>query len=116
LVYFIYFYYSLILFYLLYLFIQIFTVNSTNEPIGDKNRRRLTLKRPLAVLGKDWKRCKSVAGWESTSEGENSWQAAVYEGAKVVEEIRNIMGRLRAGECYTGQRGLEENPDLPSCW
>jgi hypothetical protein len=57
------------------------------------------LKRPVAGLEKEGKRCKSVAGREPTSEGEKSWQAAGYVKAEVTEERRNIWGRPRAGEC-----------------
>jgi hypothetical protein len=38
--------------FIFYLFILFFTINSTNEPIGDKNRSRLALNRMGAGLGK----------------------------------------------------------------
>jgi hypothetical protein len=36
---------------------------------------------------------------EPTSKGEKSRQSAGYVAAEVVEESRNIRGRLRVGEC-----------------
>jgi cell division protein FtsL len=51
---------------------SIFTINSRNEPIEDKNRSRMALKRPVAGLGKDGKKCKSVTCMEPPSKAEKS--------------------------------------------
>jgi hypothetical protein len=71
---------------LFYLFIIFFIINSTNEPIGDKTRSRLPLKRPAAGLVKDGEKCNSEAGRKLTSEEEKSRQVAGYVGGEIAEK------------------------------
>jgi hypothetical protein len=56
-----------------------------------------------------------VAGRELTSKGEKLRHAAGYEGAEVVEQSRDIRGRLRAGECARNCVALWRTQNMKEC-